>query len=72
LSIKQNFKCILDELLSNQSSDVEELNFNYSNVSPEEINLLLNNRLLELYDRNEIEEIIKLKLKMGLIRKELT
>lgn len=69
LSLKQNFKCSLDELIMKQESNAVKIH-NYSDVSVEEVDLISSYRSLDIYDRKEIDEIIKVKLKINLLRKE--
>lgn len=69
LSLKQYFRCSLDELLLKQEITPGGIH-NYSDISIEEVDLISNYRILDIYDRKEVEEIIKIKIKNNLLRKE--
>ena len=67
LTIKSRFKCSIDELTSSE----EQLSkYNDTLISEEELGMLTNYKLLEEFDRLEINEIIKLKIRMSKLRKK--
>jgi transcriptional regulator with XRE-family HTH domain len=69
LSIKEQFKCSLDDLISDVNDDPNNVYY-YSFLSEEEVLMLTQFKLLDKFDRKEILEIIKIKIAMRKIKNE--
>jgi transcriptional regulator with XRE-family HTH domain len=65
LAIKSKFKCSIDKFIT----DEEHLSrINDTFISEEELKMISSYKMLDEFDQKEIDEIIKLKIKMSKLR----